>query len=98
MGSDHNHLHEQVAVMNLSNELETIHARHLQVGDDDLEFILGKQPQRFAGARSTHDFVAGLAQDVSDRFTRRRVIVDNQHALNLCGLSCHYAAILCVWT
>ncbi len=64
----------------LSNEVQTRHARHLQVGDDQVValFFQGRQP--FDGAGHAIGLVTGLAEDVGHRLAGLGVVVDDQYA------------------
>ena len=39
VGGDHEHFHRQSPPLDLADELQAVHARHLQVGDDDFDVL-----------------------------------------------------------
>ena len=80
VGGDHDHLGPVAALLELNDELQPAHPRHLQVGDDAIVALLLDDLQGLAGARAAGDAVAGLAEDVGHRLAGLAVVVDDQHA------------------
>jgi hypothetical protein len=63
----------------LAHELQSVHAGHLQIGDDHVVTFVHQAVQRLDGARDCIDVMPGLRQDVAHRGPRLRMIVNDQH-------------------
>src|SRR2546425_11952621 len=63
----------------LRDELPPAHARHPDVGDDDVEMALREQPQGFGAV--PHAFAADAAarEEAEQRVAQARLVVDDEH-------------------
>src|SRR3954464_795967 len=73
------------AFAHLLAQLEAVHHRHVDVGNDEIGPVNLHFVERFAAVAGFEDLAADLAQDDPDYFADRRVVVDDQNA-RLVGL------------
>jgi hypothetical protein len=67
-----------VAFADAVQELVAVHARHSQVGEDDVGRFLRHEAQRLLAVRRQEDLVAVVRQDLAEALARRLFIVDDQ--------------------
>ena len=86
VGRDHQHLHVQPTPLDFADELEAVHARHLQVGYDDVHALARQLGERFARAGARRHLVIGLSKHVAHGFARRSVVIDHEDAKSVIRL------------
>ncbi len=94
MSRNHQYLDVHPPSFELADEFHAAHARHLQIGHHHVERTPAKLRQRLNRTRAGVHFVLRRAQHVRDRFSRLRVVVNDQHAIALLlgWLAAHAAA------
>ncbi len=80
VSGDHQHLRAVPAAGQMLDELQAVHAGHLQVGDDHVETLLLQPLEGFDGAGEALHLVARLVQHVGHRMAGLRVVVHDQDA------------------
>ncbi len=88
---DHHHFDRGVGPLDVTEELEPIHLRHLDVHDHDVGL---KPPQQVEGRASVLgrlDLVSGFQQH-AERFARTQLVVDDEHACERGGRRAHEVA------
>ena len=81
---DHDDLRIDRAFGQRAQELEAVHAGHLEVGHDHIGGPALELLERFDGAAAALHGVSGVAEHVRHRLARAGMVVDDQHAAD-CG-------------
>src|SRR5436305_1053260 len=64
-----------------ARKLETVHARHLDVADDDIEILAGlAKPQCAIPGLDSRNVIAGDRQQRRQKIAEKRAVVDQQDA------------------
>ena len=80
VGRHHHDLRPVTPPLELDDQLQAGHPRHLHVGDNAIERHAGDPLEGLRPARAAAHFVTGALEDVGDRFSGLLVVVDHQHA------------------
>ena len=87
MAGDHHHLGLRGLLPGLAQNGESVQVGHLEVGQDDVEIILGQQAGAFLAADSDGAFVADPFQALGHGLGVERLVVDDQHLDALAGFA-----------
>ena len=69
-------------IRQLQDHLDTIHARHHQIAEDQVEPVLLQAAQRLRAVAGTYQVLhAALAKQVEQVFALKRLIFDHQHPI-----------------
>src|SRR5690606_8741535 len=67
----------RIARGDVAHQLEAIHARHRQIGDDGLRVV--EQRQRLGTRARAQDLVPAFGEDLAQREQNTRLVVDEQY-------------------
>ncbi len=77
---DQEHGHVEVAPTDLAQELDPVHARHVDVGEDDLVVVRVDEGERLPPVARGVDLPAGLRQHGAEHVQEIALVVHHQDA------------------
>ena len=87
VAGDHHHLGVRRFLLRLAQNRQAVQVRHLQIGQDDVEFVLGDEPGAFRAAGGDGAFVADPFEALGHGFGVERLVVDDQDFQAFAGLA-----------